>query len=225
MSWLSQRWRDRLDTRAFRLLAMARRRRPGDFAPVDRGGAPRAQAWAALAVGLAVAGVAVACDVQGEIPPLEIRAQQLNSVIMCPVCPGESIDQSQNPLALQMRGIVLERLQQGWTAEQIKESFVDSYGPSVLLEPPREGLSLAVWVLPPVAVMAALLALYVVLRLMRRTPAGQPVGTDAGIRPSDPELADYVRRIEAAIDYGGGRVAQSEHQATTGQEARGMTDG
>ena len=154
-----------------------------------------------LAIALAVAVVAAACTIQGDVPPLERRAQQLNKVIMCPVCPGESIDQSQNPLALQMRGIVDDLLSQGLTEGQIKDFFVERYGPSVLLEPPRRGFSLMVWVVPPVGVVAAGLALLMALRLMRRTTLSQAGGEERVVQAPDPELAYYLRRIEAALGY------------------------
>ena len=52
---------------------------------------------------------AAACaDARRDVPVMERRAQALNQSIMCPVCPGESIDQSQVALAAQMRGIVSE---------------------------------------------------------------------------------------------------------------------
>ena len=66
-----------------------------------------------------------------DIPEAERRASALNKAIMCPVCPGESIDQSQNPLAVQMRAIVDEKLEEGWDEGRIKDFFVERYGPSV----------------------------------------------------------------------------------------------
>ena len=82
----------------------------------------------------------MACtNAQADVPPIEQRAQALNRSIMCPVCPGESIDQSQVALAVQMRGIVNEKLAEGWTDEQVREFFVERYGPSVLLETADRG--------------------------------------------------------------------------------------
>ena len=83
---------------------------------------------------------------------------------MCPVCPGESIDQSQHPRAKAMRGVVDEKLAEGSANDEIRQFFVERYGPSVLLEPPREGLNWLVWVVPPLGILAAALALYFVLR-------------------------------------------------------------
>lgn len=154
----------------------------------------------ALAAALAVTLMAAACTVAEDVPALEGRAQDLNKAIMCPVCPGESIDQSQNPLAVQMRAIVMKKLEQGQTENQIKEFFVEGYGPSVLLEPPREGFTLVVWLLPPLALAGALLVLFLALRVMRRAPASQAEEIGGSVELLEEERDDYFRRIEAALD-------------------------
>ena len=58
------------------------------------------------------------------------REQNLNKVLMCPVCPGESIDQSQNPLSSKMRDIVKQKVKEGLTdrdqvmAEKAKQKMI-----------------------------------------------------------------------------------------------------
>jgi cytochrome c-type biogenesis protein CcmH len=146
--------------------------------------------------------IALACtsNTEIDIPLIERQTHALNKAIMCPVCPGESIDQSQNPLAVSMRAIVAERLSAGQSGDQIKAYFVDKYGPSVLLEPPREGISLVAWLLPPVAVVVAIFAVFTGLRWMRRTTP--TLGTGAGNTPTltKEEEDSYFRRIETALD-------------------------
>ena len=126
---------------------------------------------------------------------LEQRATALNKTIMCPVCPGESIDQSQNSLAIQMRAIVRDKLDEGWTDQEIKEFLVERYGPSVLLEPPTTGFSLAAWILPPVAFALAIAALLLTLKWMRvSAEASAEAAADEEV-----EQRDYVSRIEDAL--------------------------
>ena len=96
----------------------------------------------------------VACSATYEVPDLERRAQQINKSVMCPVCPGESIDQSQHPLSVQMRAAVDEKLGEGWSDGQVREFFVERYGPAVLLEPPAEGAHLVAWLVPPLGARA-----------------------------------------------------------------------
>ena len=140
-----------------------------------------------------------ACNnAQTDVPALERRAQALNQSIMCPVCPGESIDQSQVALAVQMRGVVDEKLAQGWSDEQVREFFVERYGPSVLLEPPTEGVSLLAWLLPPISVAAGVVVFVFVVRRMRRKPEEPPV-IDGDDSMSDDELQPYYERIEASV--------------------------
>ncbi len=158
-------------------------------------------ARSAYAVVLSVLLLSVGCTTQYGVPPLESRAYELDKAIMCPVCPGESIDQSQNPLAVQMRAMVVEQLQEGRTESEIKDFFVERYGTSVLMEPPASGFNLIAWVLPPLAVGAAALALFLALRLMRRPRADQPDIAGEAARLSTEERDDYFRRIEAALDF------------------------
>ena len=148
-----------------------------------------------------LASLAAGCA-RGDVPVIEQRAQGLNSEIMCPVCPGEAIDESQHVLAGQMRGIVDEKLAEGWSDEEIREFFVERYGTSVLLEPPRRGFTLLVWIIPPVGGAAALAVLFLVLRSMRRPRGPEPSSPDS---LSEDERARYFERIEAALGDSGAR--------------------
>ena len=166
---------------------------------------------AALAIALAT--LATACARSEEVPPLERRAQGINKGIMCPVCPGESIDQSQHPLSVQMRAIVAEKIQLGWTEEQIDSFFVERYGPSVLLEPPRTGANILVWLVPPMGLALAGGLLYWVLRTMRRSQLREGEGVLANVRLSEEERASYFRRVEASLlasEGGDGAVNTAE---------------
>ena len=109
---------------------------------------------------------------------------------MCPLCPGETIDQSQNPLSVQMRSVVTEKIAAGWTDNQIREFFVERYGPSVLLEPPAEGFGLAAWIVPPVAFGVALAALLAALRWMSSR------ANDGGGASAQPR---YLARLRDAV--------------------------
>ena len=140
-----------------------------------------------------------ACASDEALPALEARAQEINKTVMCPVCPGESIDQSQHPRAKAMRAVVDEKLAEGSTNDEIREFFVERYGPSVLLEPPREGLNWLVWVVPPVGILAAAIALYLILRLAVRSSPRNGGTPDDGAGLTEAERDDYYRRIEAAL--------------------------
>lgn len=95
-------------------------------------------------------------------------AQGIDKSLMCPVCPSETIDQSQVEIARQMRVMVREKLAQGESRNEILQFFVDRYGPGILAEPPRSGFNLLVWVLPPIALLLGSGILAMTVRAMRR---------------------------------------------------------
>lgn len=109
----------------------------------------------------------VSCD-RPEISNEEKRAQNIGNSIMCPICPGESIDQSQNELAVQMRSIVRQKIREGFTDHEVKLYFADRYGEVVLLEPTKSGITLLVWIIPPFALIVAGFAVFLTLMNMRK---------------------------------------------------------
>lgn len=145
------------------------------------------------------------------VPEAERRASELNKSLMCPVCPGESIDQSQNPLAAQMRAIVDEKLALGWSEREIKDFFVERYGPSVLMEPPSAGFGFAAWIVPPLAFALAIASLYLTLRWMRRISEQDQ---DNENEMEDSERMEYVRRLEAATGADAGSDDESEREGS-----------
>ncbi len=84
---------------------------------------------------------------------LEGRARNLSHGLRCLVCQNQSIDDSDAPLARDLRLLVRERLTAGDTDTQVLEFLVSRYGDFVLLKPPMKGSTLVLWLLP-----AALLA-------------------------------------------------------------------
>ena len=101
---------------------------------------------------------------------LEERAQSIDQRLMCPVCPAETIDQSQADVAIQMRELVREKLQAGETEDQIFNFFVERYDKGVLAEPPAEGFNILVWVIPPVVLLLGLTLLWLGIRQLGRSP-------------------------------------------------------
>ena len=151
---------------------------------------------------LSIAGLAVlaaGCATQPDAlsaEEMEEVAQGIDKSLMCPVCPSETIDQSQTQLAKQMREIVREKLAAGESREDILMFFEDRYGTSVLAEPPRSGFNLLVWVAPPVALAAGGLALAVALRAMRRSHDSD---APEEAHSEDADLEPYLSAIDREI--------------------------
>ena len=129
---------------------------------------------------------------------LERRAQALDKSLICPICPGETIDQSQVALAKQMQVAVRDMLADGSNEREIQDFFVERYGESVLAAPRKEGFSLMVWVVPPLGMAGGLVALFFVVRAMSRRPRQRRVTavSDGSAAPDDPELAPYLEIVD-----------------------------
>jgi cytochrome c-type biogenesis protein CcmH len=102
---------------------------------------------------------------------LEARTTAVASTLRCPVCQGESIQDSPADLAQDMRALVREQLRAGKTPEEVRAYFVGRYGEWILLEPRMTGLNILLYVFPVVLVLGGL-ALVVVL--VRKWSASQP---------------------------------------------------
>ncbi len=109
-----------------------------------------------LALLLAFPGVGLAVE-PGEIlpdPALEARARDLSSELRCLVCQNQSIDDSQAPLAKDLRLIVRERLTAGDSDDAIRTYLVQRYGDFILLKPPFKLATLLLWMTPLLVLLA-----------------------------------------------------------------------
>lgn len=81
-------------------------------------------------------------------PALEARARSISEELRCVVCQNQSIDDSDAPLARDLRIIVREQLQTGKSDAQVRDYVVARYGNFVLLKPPVEPATWALWAGP-----------------------------------------------------------------------------
>lgn len=106
-----------------------------------------------LAFLLALAPVSAALAVQpDEIlsdPALEARARAISRDLRCPVCQGESIDDSHAPISRDLRLVVRERIMAGDSDAQVVDFVVSRYGEFVLFNPRAEGANLILWLAGP----------------------------------------------------------------------------
>lgn len=128
-------------------------------------------AAAVVVVVVAVAGAANSARAQDQ--DLEARTTAVASTLRCPVCQGESIQDSPSELARQMRAVVRDRLRAGETPEQVKAYFASRYGEWILLEPRMTGLNILLYVLPVVLVVGGI-AIVVILVRRWTTPEATP---------------------------------------------------
>lgn len=124
----------------------------------------------ALAFLLLMAGPALAVQPDEILPDagLEARARAISQDIRCPVCQGESIDDSSAPISRDLRLIIRERLVAGDTDAEVIDYVVARYGEFVLFNPRVEGSNLILWLAGPALLLAGL-AIAVAAQRRRRT--------------------------------------------------------
>jgi cytochrome c-type biogenesis protein CcmH len=100
-------------------------------------------------------------------PALEARARHLSQELRCMVCQNQSIDDSEAPLARDLRVLVRERLQAGDSDRQVLDYLVVRYGEFVLLRPRLALHTVLLWGMPPLALIIGIAGLWLATR--RRT--------------------------------------------------------
>jgi cytochrome c-type biogenesis protein CcmH len=124
-------------------------------------------------------------------PAKEMRARELSRELRCMVCQNQSIDDSEAPLARDLRLLVRERIAAGDSDAQVIDFLVARYGEFVLLKPRFESHTLLLWLLPPFALLGGGLALWAHQRRRTRT-------VDAELPGLSGEEEGRLRRLMAA---------------------------
>jgi len=106
-------------------------------------------------------------------PALEVRAREISAGLRCLVCQNQSIDDSDAPLAKDLRVLVRERLKGGDTDREVRDFVVQRYGEFVLLRPVFAIHTLFLWLTPVLVLALGGLGLYGALR--RRQPPAAPL--------------------------------------------------
>ena len=127
-----------------------------------------------LLLALAAPTAAVLPDEVLSDPALEARARALSYNLRCMVCQNQSIDDSDAPLARDLRLLIRERLKAGDSDTQVREFLVARYGQFVLLEPEKNTRTALLWLAPLLVLLAGALILLRFFR-RRRVPAQKPL--------------------------------------------------
>ena len=135
----------------------------------------RTLAWLALLVALQLpqAALAVQPDEILKDSALETRARDLSRGLRCMVCQNQSIDDSDAPLARDLRLLVRERLTKGDSDRQVLDFLTARYGEFVLLKPPLEFHTLLLWGASPAVLLGGIIALVLMAR-RRKAAAVEP---------------------------------------------------
>ena len=123
-------------------------------------------------------------------PVKEARARDLSRELRCMVCQNQSIDDSEAPLAKDLRILVRERIAAGDSNAQVIDFIVARYGEFVLLKPRLNAHTWILWLLPPLVLAGGGIALWMQARRRRKSVAGE----------EDPALLKLSAEEEARLE-------------------------
>ena len=132
-------------------------------------------------------------EIMGD-PAKEARARDLSRELRCMVCQNQSIDDSEAPLARDLRLLVRERLAAGDSDKAVIDFLVARYGEFVLLKPRFNQHTILLWLIPPLALVGGGFALWGYSR--RRGKSADPAGE--AVVPLTAEEKTRLERLMAA---------------------------
>lgn len=122
-------------------------------------------------------------------PEVEAQAREVGKSLRCVVCQNQSIEESNAPLAADMRKLVRERLALGQSKDEVMAYMTDRYGNFVRMQPPLQLDTLLLWFGPLILLVAAAVGWFAYLRPSTKRDLAPAPLTDA-------EAAELARRLE-----------------------------
>ncbi len=150
------------------------------------------------AIGLIIfLSIFIVLKVDAQTPPPTPSDDQINAIaseLYCPVCENIPLDVCGTQACAQWRGLIRDKLAQGWSKAQIKQYFVDQYGDRVLATPPAKGFNWLVYIVPPLVIFAGLYMLYRAITAWKKPI--KPLQSD---QDSKRDRDEYIERLEEEL--------------------------
>ena len=125
-------------------------------------------------------------------PALEARARALSAELRCMVCQNQSIDDSDAPLARDIRLLIRDRIAKGESNEAVRSFLVSRYGDFILLKPPLKLETLLLWAGAPLALLFGALALWRAARSKETATPALSEAEEARLAAIAEEGGEYV---------------------------------
>lgn len=127
---------------------------------------------------------------------IDDRVNEIAYLLMCPVCQGQSVAESNSNLANDMRQIIRKQLEEGKTNEEVLDYFVKRYGDSILSSPPRKGINWLLWIMPGVAVVLGAVGIALFLHKSKR-PEDEVEFIPA--EPGEESESEYLKKVDEEL--------------------------
>ncbi len=124
-------------------------------------------------------------------------AREISYLLMCPVCQGQTVAESNSELATQMRAIIKKKLQEGESKDEIISYFVSRYGERILGAPPAKGANWLLWVLPALGLVVGGLGIGLFLRKSKAEARKKP--EEWLQKPTIQSETEYIEKLDKEL--------------------------
>lgn len=135
-------------------------------------------------------------SVADEGKSIDDQTKEISYLLMCPVCQGQSVGESNSNLANDMRDIIRKQLEQGKSKDEILAYFVSSYGESILATPPPKGINWLLWLLPGAGIIIGGIGIALFLFRVQKQEKEENNSVSNAQAADDNE---YLKRIEEEL--------------------------
>ena len=130
--------------------------------------------------------------------PTDDEVNAIAKELYCPVCENISLDACGTTACEQWRGIIRDKLKEGWSEDEIKTYFVDQYGDRVMAEPPRQGFNWLVYIVPLLVFIIGIILLYRAFQIWR-SPEPEKISKMNSKKSADKSTDEYINRVEEEL--------------------------
>jgi len=167
------------------------------IANVERNFRYRGWLWATFVI-MAIAVLALTAGPARAQEPTADEVNEVARYLNCPTCATRALDDCNTQTCIQWKEQIKDLMMQGYTRQEILDWYVERYGQHVLQEPPLGGITLFVWLLPALGVLAGAVWLGIMLRnwSARRAESAPVAAARSATQNEGPQNEDYLRRVE-----------------------------
>ena len=136
-----------------------------------------------------------------EPTPSDDEVNAIAHQLFCPVCENTPLDVCPTQACKDWRELIRQQLSDGWSEQQVLDYFAATYGPQVLAQPPINGFSALVWILPVIGLTGGGIFLWRLLRRWQARPSSPPEPTAVETTANTVDIApELLARIEQEVE-------------------------
>ena len=112
-------------------------------------------------------------NVDNDLTHNEIRLLNLEKQIKCPICPAETISESNTKVSKDLKNFIKLKIDEGWSDDKIKSFLTSKYGKEILATPQKKGSNLFLWIIPIIVLIFGVFIYWSLYRTIRFRTKGE----------------------------------------------------